>query len=95
MSRINALLSMTTHGVAFASGAARVPVATTATQAHTVVGLLVVLIFAAICISLVSRVSSALAGLVAQLLETAAAVGRMLMMLVVFGIIAVLLLIHI
>ncbi len=95
MSRVDTLLSMTTHRLALSPGLARVPIATAATQPRAIAGLVIVLIFAGICISMVARVNSALASLVAQLIATAAAVGRMLVLLVVFGVIAVLLLIHV
>jgi hypothetical protein len=95
MSRVDTLLSMTTHRLALSSGVARIPIATAVTQSHAIAGLVVVVIFAGICISLVSKVNSALVSLVAQLIETAAAVGRILMLLVVFGVVAVLLLIHV
>jgi hypothetical protein len=95
MSRVDTLLSVTTHRLALSPGFARIPFATGTTQTHAIAGLVVVVIFAGICISLVSRVSSALVSLVAQLIETTAAVGRILTLLVVFGVIAALLLIRV
>ena len=96
MSRIAALLSVATHQIDVASIYPRTPAAPVISMPHPATGPLLIAVLVGIAVvALMSRVNSVLVDLVSQLVQVAAAVGRMLILVMVLVIIGTLILLHI
>lgn len=95
MSRITALLSVATHRLDIASLYPRAPAAPAIPAAHTAAGpILIAVLLGIACAVLLSRVNSVLIDLVAQLVQVAAAVGRMVILIVILVVIGSIVLLH-
>lgn len=96
MSRITTLLSVATHRIGVASIHPRTPATPAISIPHAVSGPLLVAVLLGIgVVVLISRVNSVLIDLVSQLVQVAAAVGRMLALTLVLVVIGALILLHI
>ena len=96
MSRITTLLAVATHRIGIAPIYAHTPAAPTVSLPHPVSAPLLIAVLLGIgVIALMARVNSVLVDLVSQLVQVAAAVGRMLMLILVLVIIGALVLLHI
>lgn len=96
MSRIATLLSVATHRIDVASVYPHTPAAPAASIAHPAAGPILIAVLLGIAVlALVARVNSALVNLVSQLIQVAAAVGRMLILILVLVVIGSLMLLHI
>jgi hypothetical protein len=96
MSRITTLLSVATHQIGVASIYPRTPAAPAISIPHSAAGpLLVAVVLGIGVLALISRVNSVLVNLVSQLVQVAAAVGRMLALTLVLVVIGALILLHI
>lgn len=96
MSRIATLLSVATHRIDVASVYPHTSAAPAVSVAHPAAGPLLIAVLLGIAVlALVARVNSALVNLVSQLIQVAAAVGRMLILILVLVIIGSLMLLHI
>ena len=96
MSRIITLLAIATHRIDAASIYPRTTAAPAVSMPHPVSGPLLVAVLLGIgVIMLTARVNSILVDLVSQLVQVAAAVGRMLILILVLVVIAALILLHI
>lgn len=96
MSRITTLLAVATHQIGVASIYPTSPAAPAVSIPHPVSGLLLVALLLGIgAIVLIARVNSAIVILVSQLVQVAAAVGRMLILVLALVVIGTLILLHI
>ena len=96
MSRITTLLAVATHRIDVASIYPHTPAAPAVSLPHPVSGPLLIAVLLGIgVILLMSRVNSVLVDLVSQLVQVAAAVGRMLILLLVLVVLGSLILLHI
>lgn len=96
MSRISTFLSIATHRVGAASAYPHTSAAPSVALAHAAAGpVLVAVILGIGCVMLVSRVNSVLVNLVSQLVQIAAAVGRMLILILVLIVIGSIVLLRI
>jgi uncharacterized membrane protein len=95
MSRITTLLSVATHQIGIASVYPHTPAAPAISAAHTVGGPILVAVLLGIgCMVLLSRVKSVLVSLVSQLARVAAAVDRMIILIVILVVIGSIILLH-
>ena len=95
MSRITTLLSVATHQIGAASIHPHTPAAPAISIPHSAAGpLLVAVVLGIGVVGLISRVNSVLVDLVSQLVQVAAAVGRMLALTLILVVVGVLLLFH-
>lgn len=96
MSRITTLLSVATHRFDVASIHPRTPAAPAISIPHAAaLPLLIAVLLGIGVVMLISRVNSVLVDLVSQLVQVAAAVGRMLALTLVLVVIGALILLHI
>jgi len=96
MSRITTLLSVATHRIGVASIGPHTPAAPAISIPHSAAGpLLVAIVLGIGIVGLISRVNSVLIDLVSQLVQVAAAVGRMLALTLVLVFVGALILLHI
>ena len=96
MSRISTVLSIATHRVGVASAYPHISTAPSAALAHAAAGPVLILVLLGIgCVMVVARVNSVLVDLVSHLVQIAAAVGRMLVVILVLIVLGSIVLLHI
>jgi hypothetical protein len=96
MFRITTLLSVATHRMVAASIYPRASAAPAISITHSAAGALIVAVLLGVgVVVLMSRVNSVLIDLVSQLVQVAAAVGRMLILILVLIVIGTLILLHV
>ena len=96
MSRISTFQSIATHRAGLASVFPHTPAASAIPPAHLPSGPVIVVVLMGIgFLVLVSRVNSVLVDLISQLVQVAAAVGRMLILILAIVVIAAFVLLHI
>lgn len=95
MSRITTLLSAATHRIDVASIYPHTPAAPAVSIPHPAVGpLLIAVLLGIAVVTLVARVNAVLVDLVARLVQVAAAVGRMMILILVLVVIGALIMLH-